>query len=1597
MTDTTAFEVTQPILSSPFEEPPEHWRIEEGMLPERRPGRRPAGYFYRDPLAPPADDGFTRGEWVELETVNRIRERLAQWRAEGYPGVSRTTGELIEYWRRDGREWPLFFAQLEAAETVIFLREARADFRQGIDVPLEDGAGFIRNACKMATGSGKTTVMGMLAAWSILNKATARGDARFSDVVLVVCPNLTIRSRLRELDPNEDEASIYRTRDLVPSHLMPGLRTGRVLVKNWNEFELKGMQAGAKVQKRGRPETRQTTIKISEKTTTGRGSRYMTPWALEQAIAQNLVRIIEDRRPLKSEVLVEETRYVESDARWIQRVLGSQVGGKTNILVLNDEAHHAYRIRQTAPDLLEEQEALDEETVEEFVQKATVWIEGLDRIHRHRRINLCVDLSATPYYLARAGAETNRIFPWVVSDFGLTDAIESGLVKIPQLAITDPTGEQQAAYFNIWQWIMKQLTPRERGGRRASPKPEAVLKWANLPIQLMGDDWEKTREEWVSDDEQRPPVFILVCKNTHLAKLLYEWLAEGTTPTGIPQAELPELRNLDGQVRTIRVDSKVIQETDTEGAKSDETAWMRLRLDTVGKLDWPRDGQGRPVYPDGFEALAARLGRPLHPPGRDVRCIVSVGMLTEGWDCNTVTHIFGLRPFMSQLLCEQVVGRGLRRRDYEIGEDGKLTEEVAKILGVPFEVIPFKQAGKRRPAKPKRSHVQALPGRARYEIVFPRVERYTQSIRNRVAVNWDQISRVRVDPMNIPDEVKLKASLPTNLGRRSLFGPGRLEGLDLERWRSGVRLQAREFELAGSLTREYIGRPECQAPAHVLFPQMLRIVQRFIREKVIVDDESKRVDVFLSPYFGWVVERLVEAIRPDVSEGEPPEIPIYEASRPRGSTAEVDFWTSKPVREVVKSHLNYVVADTKIWEQSAAYRIDNDTNVRSFVKNQGLGFAIPYLYNGQMHDYVPDFLIRLMNDNHLILETKGYDQQAEVKSAAAQRWVDAVNAEGSFGKWSFALTRNPNEIPSILNAAATGTGDGVTTRLPGLGGHDYVSERPPPGPPYDPGPGRPPPPRLGDIGPGYGPPTPGQPPQPHLWPHGPGLSGPSGPGAPGSPGTVPEVGGDGGAKRRYLKGQCPESVPVGEPFSLLVSIVMSGSASAALKPFDVPPVGRDVLLVVHAPGLRLLGRQRLTVWVPAERDSEPVMFELSADAPGPKLIQVTAWLGGSYLGELPIEITAERDRQPGPHRDISADITTESTEGAVSLIVRYDPVQKAYRFEFIDEDYPDEVTSNLAYDPGPRVERLVAGLDELAKGRSGYSPAQARDYLVNAGAGLWSELVPKPLREQFWERQHRIRQLTILTDKDAVPWELLYPLDPGHDAGFLVDQFPVTRAIFGRRLARTLHLRPIRFVLPEGSLPEARNEIDAMRRLLDPGQSLSEVISALTPLTELIDSGNFGLLHFACHNTYDPADNSSIKLGSVQFTPTLLTKAAIGQVLTKSAPTVFINACRSAGLAATYNRLDGWATKFLEAGAAAFIGSLWAVSDGTAREFAQELYGQLQAGSSLGEAVREARRAAASHPDDPTWLAYTVYGDPRATVRQQRPWQPRSGGYREGH
>ena len=314
----------------------------------------------------------------------------------------------------------------------------------------------------------------------------------------------------------------------------------------------------------------------------------------------------------------------------------------------------------------------------------------------------------------------------------------------------------------------------------------------------------------------------------------------------------------------------------------------------------------------------------------------------------------------------------------------------------------------------------AVPQKADYEIRFPRVVGYRQAIRNRVVVDWQAVATCRLDPMNIPPQVEIKARLPNNQGRHSLTGPGKLERVDLNPYRAGRRFQALVFEMARDLTRDYATQATCEAPAHVLFPQLARIVERYLRERVITLPPADSLDAFLSPYYGWIIERLVEGIKPDTSQGEAPELPLYEQNRGPGSTAEVDFWTSREVRAVVRSHVNYVVADTRQWEQSAAYLIDTHSAVEAFVKNANLGFAIPYLHNGRPHDYLPDFIIHLNDggERYLILEIKGHDELKEIKEQSAKRWVEAVNAQGDFGHWQYALVERVSDVGKTITKAA---------------------------------------------------------------------------------------------------------------------------------------------------------------------------------------------------------------------------------------------------------------------------------------------------------------------------------------------------------------------------------------------------------------------------------------------------------------------------------------------------------------------------------------------------------------------------------------------------
>jgi type III restriction enzyme len=546
------------------------------------------------------------------------------------------------------------------------------------------------------------------------------------------------------------------------------------------------------VVKRGTPVETVRTIKVSATVTVEDIQHQATVGMFE-------IQSVERKKNGEAKAFtVKETKYFESDAAFLKRILGGRKGRSSAILVMNDEAHHAYR-RGTVSE--EDEYALEEETAEADAREATIWIEGLDRINkamggRGNGIRLCVDLSATPFYIQGSGNEVGKPFKWVVSDFSLLEAIEAGLVKVPQLPTSEDDDGGTPPYFNVWRWVQRQA---QQDGVIGPVTVTEVMRYATSPIVTLAASWRETFATWKKHFDQGnrrhdvPPVFIIVCRDTTIAKALYAWLAEGDAQYG---AGVPEFRNAPGAEVTVRIDSKVGEDI-AAGGSQDETRRLRFVLETIGKTEWP----GRKV-PEEYEALVERNNRkaledeesdlrtinPEVPPGRNVRCIISVSMLSEGWDATTVTHVVGLRPFGSQLLCEQVVGRALRRTSYAVDPETKLfTEETAQIFGVPFELIPFKvEGGKPQPPSPPANHVYADADKPEYEIEFPVVEAYQDPGIVQVKVNWDVVGELVLDPDQVPDEAIMKG-LTVQDGRLIAFGPGAPVRVSLAAWRDGVR------------------------------------------------------------------------------------------------------------------------------------------------------------------------------------------------------------------------------------------------------------------------------------------------------------------------------------------------------------------------------------------------------------------------------------------------------------------------------------------------------------------------------------------------------------------------------------------------------------------------------------------------------------------------------------------------------------------------------------------------------------------------------------------------------------------------------------------
>jgi len=914
--------VDNPILNSPFEEPTRYWADEERQ-PVLKEGRRPAGYYLKTRTRGPRVS-MLEEEFIPLDLVNTIRERIRAWRERGYPGVTPITRQLLNHWNNPERERKLFFCQREAAETLIWLIEASPAERQGIAIPKDNG--LTRYACKMATGSGKTVVMGMVIAWQVLNKLAYPQDRRFSDAVLLVCPNLTIRNRLQVLLPKES-GNYYVKFDLVPPGLLERLQHGKFEITNWHLFQPQDDSRSRSVVQRGQ----------------------------------------------------------ESDRAFCNRVL-KELGAKQNILVINDEAHHAYR---PAPLAEEVKAQLSADEIAER-QEATVWVSGLDRIAAARSINFCADFSATPFYIKGSGYEEGSPFPWIISDFGLVDAIESGIVKIPRVPVDDNTGALIPKYFRLWEAINQKLPASERQTARRRAKPESVLREAEGALATLASEWKKTFDEFQRAESRVPPVMIAVCDNTDLSKLVHEHIARGNV--------LPELANGPSAEVTFRIDTKLLDEAETAAdgeTKAEAAERLRKVVDTIGKLEWEGEGD---------------------PPGKHIRCVVSVGMLNEGWDAQNVTQILGLRAFTSQLLCEQVVGRGLRRLNY----DDFSEPEYVDVYGVPFEVIPVKKKPVNRGEVPKvPTLIRALPERKHLEITFPRVEGYVVDVRSRIRLNLDGIPYLEIAPSSEPTEVTVKPAVGYRIGRPDRLGPGPEVAHDRNPFHREKRLQATVYEIAAELTRRLKERRDEWGARHTLFPQVVNAVWRYLEERVVLKQDAPLEEAALLKYKQRIIERLTEAIEPDTEAGEPPLLPVIERFRPRGSTAEVLFRTVRPCVGTTRSHVSHVVLDAPKWEHSVAYQLERMPEVIAYARNDHLDFTIPYEWQGRRHEYRPDYLIRWRCEDgselNVILEVKGFEtEQDRQKETAAGRWVRAVNRHGEFGRWAFALCKDPDDLRPLL-------------------------------------------------------------------------------------------------------------------------------------------------------------------------------------------------------------------------------------------------------------------------------------------------------------------------------------------------------------------------------------------------------------------------------------------------------------------------------------------------------------------------------------------------------------------------------------------------------
>jgi type III restriction enzyme len=897
------------IINSPYEEPKEHWNYNPDTQSfDRTIGRRSAGYVISKQGSNQHDDP---GKFIQLPLVNEIRERVKMWRANNYPGITSITRKLIEHWyAKDLRKYPFFFCQLDAIETIIWLAEAPET--EKIDIEIKgDGGEFKRICSKLCTGGGKTIVMAMLIAWQVCNKVSYPQHERFSKNIFIVAPGHTVRERLQVLLTGGSN-NYYSEFNIVPVSLVDKLNQGKVVINNW------------------------------------------------QALAWDSV---EDIRKKKSV----DKRGPKSDKAYARQVLGSMANSQ-NILVINDEAHHAWRKNP------ETNEKLSEEDRDAELE-ATIWISGLDRINKARKILTCYDFSATPFAPSGKKNESEALFTWIVSDFGLNDGIESGLVKTPRIVVRDDNTPDVKTFRSKLYHIYADKTVKDDLNQSSKPEkslPDLVIHAYNL----LGAHWLETYNKWKDKGSEIPPVMITVTNRTETAaRIEYAFKHKH-----IHVEELCDTEYLR------QIDSKKLEQVEEKSRSQKEQAdILRETINTVGQ-------PGK--------------------PGEQIRNVISVGMLTEGWDAKTVTHIMGLRAFSSQLLCEQVVGRGLRRSSYDIGENGLYEPEYVNIFGIPFSFLPYEGDG--TGGTPSHKYpVQVNSDNAKFEISWPNIIRIDHETNPHLHI---EISKIEPLSINVAD-TRMSAELAEYVdGHLDLT---KCTQIDLENLEKHLRMQKIIFDTTARIFESGQSSWKDKGTSYAFLGQIFRLVEHYLKsDKIIIEpaiycnnDPLKRKIMYMLN-MNKIVNHLWKFIECQTIDRI---VPIFNPNSKIRSTNDMQtWWTSKPREPLKKSHISHCVYDST-WEVTESYKIEKNSNVFAFAKNDHLGFAIQYTYGGVPHNYYPDFLIKLDNGKTLVLETKGQDDpEVQEKRSALEEWVKVVNSLKEYGEWCSDISFNVADVDGII-------------------------------------------------------------------------------------------------------------------------------------------------------------------------------------------------------------------------------------------------------------------------------------------------------------------------------------------------------------------------------------------------------------------------------------------------------------------------------------------------------------------------------------------------------------------------------------------------------